>query len=61
MLGGETAMICNNNVCNEFGAECAGNGFGVGFDCIINLIIILIVLQFLSGIICGNGLGSACY
>ena len=51
-------MICNNNVCSDFGSECGCNSFGGGFDNIINLIIILIVLQFLTSII--NGTGICC-
>lgn len=43
-----TAGASYNNACdNTYG------GCGSGFSCIINLIIILIVLQFLTQIICG--------
>ena len=48
----------NSNNCfvnnNTAGASCdCGCGNSGGFSCIINLIIILIVLEFLSNIICG--------
>lgn len=50
-------MLCtNNNVLGD--VDCGGNGDH--FGCIINLIIILIVLQFLTSIINGNGCGGNC-
>lgn len=61
-------MYCNNEYAPEYhdGYGCSNNsclgGFGLGgnFSCIINLIIILIVLQFLTSIIAGPGCGNRC-
>ena len=54
------AMMCNNNACNDFGGECGRDSYGGGFDNIINLVTTLIVLQFLTGMVSGNGCGGNC-
>lgn len=48
-------MTCCNTpyAANACAAHCGDVCGGDGFSCIINLIIILIVLQFLTQIICG--------
>ncbi|MBQ2698515.1 MAG: hypothetical protein IJF62_01095 [Firmicutes bacterium] len=54
-------MACYNN--GIVSGITDGSGCGSGFSCIINLIIVLIVLQFLSSIILGdgdNGIGCGC-
>lgn len=45
----------SNSVCNNCNSE-SSDVCGGGFNCIINLIVILIILQFLTQILCGcNG------
>ena len=51
-------MLCNNNVegcMNHADGGCIG-----GFGCIINLIVILVIMQFLTSIFGGNSVGGAC-
>ena len=45
--------VCNNGrVSGAYDRGCGSSGCNSGFSCVINLIIILIVLQFLTQIIC---------
>ena len=61
--GGGCTVNGNSGVCGQTGALTGGalTGDRGGFSCVINLIIILIVLQFLSQLICGLQCGdTAC-
>jgi|GEM_PF-3477235 len=55
-------MVCvnNNNACGAFNNGIGGI-FNGGLGCgIIELIIILIALEFLTSIFCGNGFNNGC-
>lgn len=60
MLKGAVNMACQGNYCNTRSAgamncqmDSCGSSCDSGFSRIVNLIIILVVLQFLTEIICG--------